>query len=123
MKRFSKNQFYIVCLLFIAAFSCKDKEPKPDCGCDGPTAKVLTDVKASYYSKGAFLLRLTSDENVQYESSVLTCSISDTLKITPDIKNPDYIVSGNLKKECSSPGFSSFNAPPRFEVTSTRKGL
>ena len=123
MKRSAKKQLYIVCLVFIAAFSCKDAEPKPDCGCDGPTAKVLKDVKASYYSKGAFLLRLTNDENVQYESSVLACLASDTLKITPDIKNPDYIVSGNLKKECSYPSYSSYYAPPSFEVTSIRKGL
>jgi len=123
MKRSPKNQFYIVCLLFIAAFSCKEKEPKPDCGCDGPTAKVLKDVKASYYGRSGFLLRLTNDDNVQYESSVLACSISDTLKLTPDIKNPDYIVSGNLKKDCTPLGPSSFHAPPGFEVTSIKRGL
>ena len=61
MKPSSKNQFYIVCLLFVVVFSCKD--PEPDCGCGGPTIKAIENVRASYLGNKGLLLRQTSDDN------------------------------------------------------------
>ena len=68
------------------------------------------------------MLPLPGDADNFFETYVNVCSISDTLKITPDIKNPDYIVSGNLKKECFF-GPTLVAVPPRFEITSIKRGL
>ena len=124
MKPSSKNQFYIVCLLFVVAFSCKEKDNgfNWDCGCNGSTSKVVKNVKASYLGKSSLLLPLPGENDQFFEHYVSVCSISDTLKITPDIKNPDYIVSGNLKKECSM-GQNSMYVPASFEITSIKRGL
>ena len=47
------------------------------------------------------------------------CSISDTLKITSDIKNLNYIVSGDIKKQCFNGSTMALDVvPPKFEIKS-----
>ena len=80
---------------------------------------VVKDASASYLGNGNLLLRLTNENKQLYEIYVDACSIADTLKITPDIKNPDYIVSGDIKKQCfNGPNLALDVVPPKFEIKS-----
>ena len=121
MAFYSKIQFYILCLLLITAFSCKDKDkdPNADCGCDGSTTKVVENVKGSYLGNSNLLLRYTKGDSTFSYTYVAACYFSDTLKITPDIKNPDYIISGNLKNNCFL-GETYMIVPSPFEVKSIK---
>ena len=83
---------------------------------------MLKNANASYLGNGIFRVQLAGEDKKLYESSVSACSISDTLKITPGITKPDYIVSGNIKKLCvENPTFDQM--PPKFEVKGIRRGL
>ena len=124
MALYSKIQLYFVCLLLITALSCKnkDKDPNADCGCGGSTRKVVENVKGSYTGNNGLLLRISYEPNTASETYVNACNISDTLKITPDIKNPDYIISGNIKKDCFY-GETLIAVPSAFEVKSIKSAL
>ena len=121
MKPSSKNQFYIVCLLFVVTLSCKEKDPNADCGCGGATTKIVENVKGSYMGNKGLVLRLTINDKAT-ERFVYACSISDTLQITTDTKNPDYIISGKIKKDCFY-GPTLIAVPSVFEITSIKRGL
>ena len=116
---YSKIQFYFVCFLLITALSCKDKDkdPNADCGCDGSTTQVVENVKGSYTGKSSLVLYISYEENKVSKTYVSACNITDTLKITPDINNPDYIISGSIKKDCYR-GESIMFVPSAFEVKS-----
>lgn len=118
----SKFQFYIVCLLLVTVLSCKDKDPNADCGCDGSTIKVIENMKGSYVGNNGLLLRTTIGDSTVAEIYVIACYISDTLKISPDKKKPDYIVSGNIKKDCFYAQTVAI-VPSRFEVKSIKSIL
>ena len=81
------------------------------------------DANASYLGKGILQIQLVSEEKEFYESFVTACSISDTLKITPDVTKPDYIVSGNIKKLCVDKNLILDQTPPKFEVKEIKRGL
>lgn len=119
----SKIQIYLLCLIIVAAFSCKEKEPKFDCGCESATFRVVKDANASYLGKGILQIQLVSEEKEFYESFVTACSISDTLKITPDVRKPDYIVSGNIKNMCVDKNLILDQMPPKFEIKKIEKIL
>jgi hypothetical protein len=117
-----KSAYYALLFFVFLAVSCKDKDPKADCGCNGSTISVIENVKASYSGRNNLLLRLKNSDDVVYEELYQLCSQTDSLDITPDIKNPDYTVSGNVKSNC-------FNGPTLivqaqfFEITEIRKTL
>ena len=123
MKLSLKHQFYVICVLFVAAFSCKNKEedPNADCGCGGSNTMVVESVKGSYTGNKELVLRLTFNDKPT-DVFVYACTISDTLKITADIKNPDYIISGKIKKDCFY-GPTLVAVPSSFEVTSIKRAL
>ncbi|WP_221393861.1 hypothetical protein [Dyadobacter sp. NIV53] len=107
----------------ITALSCKDKDPNADCGCDGSTTKVVENVKGSYLGSNSFVIRISYDNNIFYETYVSACNISDTLKITTDIKKPNYIISGNIKKECFTDLMTLTARPSQFEIKSIKSAL
>jgi len=109
--------------MIVAAFSCKEKEPKFDCDCESATFRVVKDANASYLGKGILQIQLVSEDKEVYESFVTACSISDTLKITPDVTKPDYVVSGNIKKLCVDKNLILDQMPPKFEVKEIKRGL
>ena len=124
MALYSKIQFYLVCLSLITALSCKDKDkdPNADCGCDGSTSKVVENVKGSYTGNNGFVLYISYESNTVSRAYVSACNIADTLKITPDAQNPDYIISGNIKKGCFQ-GESLILIPSPFEIKSIKSLL
>lgn len=89
----------LLLILFVVA-SCKDNKPKVDCGCNSPTVKTIENVKASYLGSNSLLLRLKSPDDVMYEELYELCTKTDSLTITSNVKNPDYTVSGKVKKSC-----------------------
>ena len=110
-------------MLIVTVFvvSCKDKKSVADCGCESPTVRVVENVKGSYLDSKKLLLRLRSDDLI-YEELYDLCSQSDTLTVTPDIKDPNYIVSGNVKTGCVNN--SRISVPPlSFEITAIKKTL
>jgi len=121
MKLSFKNQFYFLCLLFGVAFSCKEKDPNADCGCGGSDRMIVENVKGSYMGNKGFVLRLTFNDKPT-EQFVYACAVSDTLKITTDTKNPDYIITGKIKKDCFY-GPTLIAVPSVFEVTSIKRAL
>lgn len=122
--RCSKKPFYFFCVLLITAFSCKDKDPKADCGCEGSIFIIIKDANASYLGNGNLRIQQVGEDKQLYEGIVSACSISDTLKITTDIKNPDYIVSGNIKKQCFRDHLMIYDVTPqKFEVKEIKRRL
>lgn len=79
------------------------------------------DVKASYIGSNSLLLRHIDDDMMFQEIYVL-CSKTDTLQKIPDIKNPDYIVSGKVKNSCFSGPTLTVQAQ-LFEITEIKKTL
>ncbi|WP_159478357.1 hypothetical protein [Dyadobacter sp. 3J3] len=112
----------LLLLFLIIMASCKDKNPEVDCGCDSPTVKVIENVKASYTGSNSLLLRLKSTEDVVYEELYQLCSKTDSLTITPDIKNPNYLVSGKVKSSCFFGPTLTVQAQ-LFEITAIKKTL
>ena len=84
---------------------------------------VVKDASANYLGNGNLLLRLISEDKQLYEKIVNACSISDTLKITSDIKNPNYIVGGDIKKQCFNSSTMVLDVvPPKFEIFRIKSG-
>ncbi|WP_159478378.1 hypothetical protein [Dyadobacter sp. 3J3] len=117
-----KTKCYVFLLFIFLGFSCKDKNPVADCGCESPVIKVLENVKASYIGSNTVLLRLRNTGDVVNEELYQLCSKTDSLTITPDIKNPNYTVSGKVKNSCfSGPTFTV--QAQLFEITEIKKTL
>lgn len=111
-------------LLYLIFSSCQKKEEIPGCGCDGPTAEELKDVRASYVGTGTFLLRLINAEGHPYESMVASCTTDETWTKTVDITNPDYVINAELKRQCDSqPLYSSFFVMQAIRIKSIEKVL
>ncbi|HEV7382248.1 MAG TPA: hypothetical protein VGN64_20775 [Dyadobacter sp.] len=83
---------------------------------------VVEDAKASYLGNGVLLLvEINEDRNFDH-TFVSACSISDTLRITPDRQNPDYVVSGDIKKVCGSSMILD-QTPRNFGVKAIKRRL
>ncbi|WP_026632482.1 hypothetical protein [Dyadobacter alkalitolerans] len=117
-----KSSYYALLLFIFVVASCKDKNPEADCGCDSPTIKIIENVKASYVGSNGLLLRLKSPDDAEYEELYQLCSKTDSLTITPDIKNPNYTVSGKVKKSCFLGPRLTIQAQ-LFEATEIKKTL
>lgn len=118
-----KSSYYCAILLLIfVTVSCKNKNPDADCGCNAPTIKIIENVKASYVGSNSILLRLKSPDDAVYEELYQLCSKTDSLTITPDIKSPNYIVSGKVKNSCFLGPTLTIQAQ-LFEVTDIKKTL
>ena len=114
-------RFGILCLIFL---SCQKKKEIPGCGCDGPAAEELKDVRASYVGTGTFLLRLTNAEGQLYESIVVSCTTDESWTKTADITNPDYVINAELKNQCDSqPLYSSYRVNKAIRIISIQKVL
>lgn len=106
--------------LIFGILSCKEDKAKIECGCDSTTFKVIDNVKASYTGSNGLMLKLRSADDVAYDEYYELCSRPDSLSITPDVKIPNYIVSGKVKGAC-------FNGPTLivqaslFEITKIKK--
>lgn len=106
----------IIALLF--AFSCQQqKDPKPDCGCDGKTYKSIENVKAVYNGSGNFTL---ITENPSEISSVVACETDSTWQKSADENTPDYVISGRVKARCFL-GPTFIILPSHIQITAIKK--
>jgi hypothetical protein len=115
-----KSIYFILSILLLTIYSCKDKNPQAECGCESPVVKVHETLSASYLGDNRLLVRHIVGGDMLMEELYILCSYTDTLGITSDIRTPDYIVSGIERKGCSS-DFSSVPPAHHFEITQIRK--
>lgn len=47
------------------------------------------------------------------------CNKYTSLAASPDMKSPNYLINGNLKTKCNSPGI--WTGPESFEITGIQK--
>lgn len=105
----------LIALSFVL-FCCKD-DPQPDCGCDGPAVLVLKNIRAVHEGAGLFTFThpITLDK-----TSAWACD-GDSLWAKSENRDvPDYTISGNLKKECSSWPTLTI-VLPSIEITAVKK--
>ena len=111
---------FLLLIITVLTWSCKDKK-MADCGCDSPTIRTVENVKASYLESKKLLLQLKSDDLI-FEEVYEPCFNPDTLTVTPDIRKPSYIVSGNVRTGCITNSRISV-APLSLEITTIKKIL
>jgi hypothetical protein len=108
-------QLMITVLMF--ALSCKQEDPKPDCGCDAKTYKNVVNAKAVYYGSGNFTLLA---ENPSENSFVVACETDATWQKSTDENVPDYVISGRVKSRCFI-GPTLIILPSHIQITSIKK--
>lgn len=115
-----KSIYFILSILLLTIYSCKDKNTQAECGCESPVVKVHETVSASYLGDNRLLVRHVVGGDMLMEELYTLCAFTDTLTVTPDIRYPDYVVSGSERNGCSSDFLSK---PPTqyFELTSIKK--
>jgi hypothetical protein len=100
--------------LWLVLVSCIKKEATPDCGCEGPTNKVVTDIFGVYNVSGTIVIL---NENKQYIGEY-------TLSCNPDfvqgkVSNKDTVVfSGITYLPCHS---DIVEYPGVIKLTAIRK--
>ncbi|SDF40270.1 hypothetical protein SAMN04487996_110209 [Dyadobacter soli] len=114
-----KNQrISLVCIITLAAlFSCKKKDPEPDCGCDGPTVLILKNTRASH--EGAGIFTFTHPVNLA-KITAIACSPDSIWTKSASSDIPNYTIAGNLKKECFF-GPTNMVVFPAIEITEIKK--
>ncbi|MEO6685088.1 MAG: hypothetical protein ABIN24_03955 [Dyadobacter sp.] len=115
-----RRAFFPLFFLLSGIISCQEDKPKIDCGCDSATIKLIDNVKASYTGSNGLLLKLRSADDVAYEEYYELCSTPDSLSITPNVKIPNYIVSGKVKGHCFT-GPTLVIQASLFEITEIKK--
>lgn len=106
----------ILALLF--AFSCqKQKDPKPDCGCDAKTYKRIENVKAVYNGSGNFTL---ITENPSENIGVVACETDSAWQKSADENTPDYVISGRVKTRCFL-GPTFIILPSHIQITAIKR--
>ena len=113
----------LISILLLAALSCKDKDPKAECGCGSPVIKEIKDVKASYLEDGKFLIRMTNPQGELYEEINISCTIDNAWIKTEDISKPDYEITARVKKGCEPPVYVSYFPGNSIEITKIKKTL
>lgn len=79
------------------AFSCSKEDPKPDCGCDGPTMLILKNTPAVHEGAGLFTFK---DPTTLNKITAWACDPDSTWAKSENRESPDYTIAGNLKKAC-----------------------
>lgn len=105
----------LLILLFSALVSCKKKDTKPQCGCDGPVYQVITD-EVALFSNGF----ISTKKSSRYWA--LDCN--PILANSSVADGDSVVVSGKVRKSCSlfNQDIQTFIAlPTPFEVTAIRK--
>jgi hypothetical protein len=111
-------------LTWFAIAACKDKNKPPECGCEGPTIQVVSDLPASYVGDGHFVLHNTNETGGIYFTSNIACVIPDTLAQSLDSRHADFLISGEIKQTCAPDNLlSSYASPDHIRITKIRKVL
>ncbi|GGM91240.1 hypothetical protein GCM10010967_25360 [Dyadobacter beijingensis] len=109
----------LVAALGVAVSGCKKEDPNPDCGCEGPTVKVIKNTRAVHEGGGLFSFEFT-EPGTQRKLIAWACNADTTWAKSANREVPDYTISGNLKKECFfGPTFIIIYPP--IEITAIRK--
>ncbi|TLV02943.1 hypothetical protein [Dyadobacter luticola] len=114
-----KTSSFLVFVLMSLAFSCKKKNPEPECGCDGKPFKQVANLEATYHGHGNFTIYDTSD-STSARTGAVACEVDSTWQKAENYKVRNYIISGDLKSTCYS-GESLVAIPPYITITSITK--
>ncbi|GGB87354.1 hypothetical protein [Dyadobacter sediminis] len=108
---------FLAVTVLVFALSCQKEDPKPDCGCDGKTYKKVENAKAVYHGLGTFTIAEEASSGNIY---TIACEADSTWQKSADLKIPDYIISGNLKSNCSF-GPTLIALPDYIQITAIKK--
>ncbi|PSL23549.1 hypothetical protein [Dyadobacter jiangsuensis] len=103
-------------ILSLALFCC-EKDPQPDCGCDGPAVLVLKNTRAVHEGAGLFTFTHPITLN---KTSAWACDADSLWAKSANSEVPDYTISGNLKKECFF-GPTLMIVYPPIDITAIKK--
>ncbi|CAG4997837.1 hypothetical protein DYBT9275_01861 [Dyadobacter sp. CECT 9275] len=102
MKRIGKYVNGLLALSVLSMFSCQKKEATPACGCGDVVIRKVEKVEAVHYGRGIFGIREKGTNGNTYQI-VEACEVDSSWAITGDVQQPDFIITGNLKRSCGRP--------------------
>lgn len=118
-----KFRLFGALIILLFASSCKKKEAALDCGCDGSTYAKVENAEASYLGNGYFVInKIDQHDHLTYGWACVV-DTNWTKSTDPGIYN--YVISGNLKNRCPTPGDAFYSMLPGgpLQITSIRKNL
>ena len=111
MKKFAIISQATLVALALTFSSCKDDDKKPDCGCDGATARTIDKANAAYVGEGYFAVEQTNQGSEKYLLAVKACGTIDaSWEVAKDSATFNYTISGDVKKQCSIDGVQPITA-------------
>jgi len=92
----------LIFALPLVTASCKNKDPKADCGCDSPSIKDFKDANAVYLGSGVFSVSREQKQGADTGgfNMLIACNADSSWVKSEDAKVADYVVSGSIRRQC-----------------------